>query len=92
MAEGVAMYSEPHPQSSGERPDTTILHCRRCGWACEPFKMGTTAMVNRCPGCGDVLHFINYHAATETPLAKSVLAVAQRAARARQSEPFGPTG
>lgn len=54
--------------------------------------MGTTAMVNRCPGCGDVLHFINYHAATETPLAKSVLAVAQRAARARQSEPFGPTG
>lgn len=69
------MYRAPHPESSGQQPDTTILHCKNCGYAGEPFRIGSAVTANACPYCRHHgLSFINYHAETESDLAKRVLA------------------
>lgn len=67
--------SSHHPKSSGEKPDTTIYWCRRCGWRSD--KAG--GLMTRC--CGENLGWIAYHKATETELMEAIIAGRENPAR-----------
>lgn len=67
------MYSH-HPQSSGEKPDASIWHCRACGWRSEATGLRGSSPASRCPECRGALSFIDFHRETETDLMERILA------------------